>query len=807
MRKIRIRIPFTKRSVDVSFSTTDTGWISRFFSGGKTATGVTVNEQTSLRATAVLACVKILSETIASLPLPVYKRLKPRGKERAPDHPLYHVLHDLANDEMTSFTWRETMESHIALWGNCYSEIEYDDMWRIRALWPLRPDRTYPERDPTTGRIIFKTTLSNGQGIILPQERVLHIPGLGFDGLKGYSNIAMAREAIGMSLAAEEYGARFFGNGANPGGILEHPGKLKEPDRLREQWYEMHQGLSNQHRIAVLEEGMHYKQIGIPPEDAQFLETRKFQVTEIARIFRVPPHMIADLERATFCMPADVEVMTETGPKSIAEVKPGEKVWSLGETGMCLATVKYSVCSGTDEILKIRTTNRTIRANAVHRILVRRKYPDPKPSVGGYQCVKWVNEYVPAGELKAGDTIVTLESLPGDGVSHCPTRELTIGFMEFCGLLLGDGNVYKGWGVSIARANDAKYMDYYRKVIKEEFVSFGKNGNGRSRERVNTQPVYLQEQDRQTRFSSVLAAEELEKLGFCGDARSKRVPGWVFTIKPELKLALLRGFLDADGSVDKKGRIAFHSVNREMLSQLRHLCLSVGIPVTNIQGHERSPILPSGKRHTSRVYTFTCSDPGANRQIWSNDSRYQERLLSGQSFGKKDRNYPRFGGKGFNLDGCGLARITSIEKQPTEPVYDLEVEGTHSFIANGVVVHNSNIEHQSIEFVVHTIRPWLVRWEQALMWKLLTPSERKKYLIEFLVDGLLRGDIKSRYDAYAVAKQNGWMNSDDIRELENQNPLPDGQGEIYYVPLNMIPANQAGDYWKARQLAFEIKKA
>jgi HK97 family phage portal protein len=155
------------------------------------------------------------------------------------------------------------------------------------------------ERDIEFGRLIYKY-LKDGQQIILTSEQVLHIPGLGFDGIKGYSPIHMAREAIGLALATEEFGARFFGNGARPGGILEHPGVVKDPEKLRKSWEEVYKGIKNSHKIAVLEEGMKYHEIGIPPEDAQFLETRRFQLNEICRIFRVPPHLVGDLTRATF---------------------------------------------------------------------------------------------------------------------------------------------------------------------------------------------------------------------------------------------------------------------------------------------------------------------------------------------------------------------------------------------------------------------------------------------------------------------------------------------------------------------------
>jgi len=263
-------------------------------------TGASVTETTALSVVTVYACVRILSETLASLPLHLYKRLE-RGKHRAIEHPLYQILHDIPNPEMNSFTFRETLMAHLVTWGNAYAEIEWDNYTKVKALWPLRPDRMQVWRE--NDQIIYKYYLPNAAGMVtLPSYRVWHIPGLGFDGLVGYPPITLAREAIGLSLATEEFGARFFGNGAAPGGVLEHPAKLSKEaqENLRKSWNEMHSGLSNQHRLAILEEGMKWSKVGIPPDDAQFLETRKFQRNEIASFFHIPPHMIGDLDRATF---------------------------------------------------------------------------------------------------------------------------------------------------------------------------------------------------------------------------------------------------------------------------------------------------------------------------------------------------------------------------------------------------------------------------------------------------------------------------------------------------------------------------
>lgn len=256
-----------------------------------------VNESTAMQTTAVYACVRILAETVASLPLYTYVNTE-SGKEKARGHPLYTLLSDSPNSEMTSFVFRETLMGHLLLWGNSYAQIIRDGRGKVLALYPLLPDKMEVKRNEN-GEIYYSYH-SDGKDHHLRNTDVLHIPGLGFDGLIGYSPIAMAKNAIGMALATEEYGAKFFANGANPGGVLEHPGVVKDPKRVRDSWNQVYQGTSNAHRVAVLEEGMKFSPIGIPPEQAQFLETRKYQTEEICRIFRVPPHLVGDLERATF---------------------------------------------------------------------------------------------------------------------------------------------------------------------------------------------------------------------------------------------------------------------------------------------------------------------------------------------------------------------------------------------------------------------------------------------------------------------------------------------------------------------------
>lgn len=276
-----------------------------FYMGGSTS-GKTVTERSAMQMTAVYSCVRILAEAIAGLPLHVYRYNSDGGKAMALDHSLYRLLHDEPNPEMSSFVFRETLMTHLLLWGNAYAQIIRNGKNEIVALYPLMPNKMSVDRDES-GHLYYTYYRGSDEAIknkefavTLQPSDVLHIPGLGFDGLVGYSPIAMAKNAIGMAIACEEYGAKFFANGAAPGGVLEHPGTIKDPQRVRESWQSTFGGSGNANKIAVLEEGMKYTPIGISPEQAQFLETRKFQINEIARIFRVPPHMVGDLEKSSF---------------------------------------------------------------------------------------------------------------------------------------------------------------------------------------------------------------------------------------------------------------------------------------------------------------------------------------------------------------------------------------------------------------------------------------------------------------------------------------------------------------------------
>lgn len=260
-----------------------------------------VNSDTALSLSAVWRSVNLIAGNLAALPWHAFEWEDETTKRRLFGSPIERVLNYKPNSEMTAQQLRETLISHALLWGNGYAEIERDNAGRVVALWPLPADRVEPQRTDT-GELFYRVTLETGGQVPLAPSRVFHLRGLGFDGVRGYSVVAYAARSLSLALTVDEFGSSWFGNGGHVGGVLQHPRKLSKDakDRLRADFETAHRGASRAGRLIVLEEGLTYEKTAIPPTDSQFLESRSFQVTEVARWFGVPPHKLGDLTRATF---------------------------------------------------------------------------------------------------------------------------------------------------------------------------------------------------------------------------------------------------------------------------------------------------------------------------------------------------------------------------------------------------------------------------------------------------------------------------------------------------------------------------
>ena len=259
--------------------------------------GVRVTTDSAFRQTAVFACIRLIASTASTLPIHVYQRRD--GARELHQTGSNAVLWNRPNPSMTRQTFWETAFIHCVATGNSYSLRVRNGLGTTVQLWPLLPSRI--QVTMIDGAKVYEYTRDDGAVVPLTDREILHVPGMSFDGIVGMNPIAYAREAIGLGMAAERFGARFFGAGSTLAGILKTDASLDQDqaNRLKQRWNEMHQGLSRSHDIGVLDSGAEYQQVGINPEDAQFLDTRQFQVAEIARLFGVPPHMIGDVERST----------------------------------------------------------------------------------------------------------------------------------------------------------------------------------------------------------------------------------------------------------------------------------------------------------------------------------------------------------------------------------------------------------------------------------------------------------------------------------------------------------------------------
>jgi HK97 family phage portal protein len=264
--------------------------------GSQSLSGETVTEATALTYPAVWNATSLISGTIGALPLHLMQK-KGEKKRMADEKKLYFLMHDQWNPYMTAMSGRETMMAHMLLWGNGYAEKVKNGYGDVIELWPIAPNRVKIRM--FEGQLIYLIRVNN-EDIPLTRENILHVPGLGFDGWQGYSVIAMARKSLGLGMAMETFGSRFFGEGTHPGIIVEHPGQLKDPAKLRDALAATYSGLGKSHRIMLLEEGMKATKIVIDPKDSQFLESRAFQIPEVARWFNLPPHKLKDLSKSSF---------------------------------------------------------------------------------------------------------------------------------------------------------------------------------------------------------------------------------------------------------------------------------------------------------------------------------------------------------------------------------------------------------------------------------------------------------------------------------------------------------------------------
>lgn len=780
------------------------------FLGGETWAGETVNVDTAMQVSAFWACVRLIAKTQSTLPIGLYEPGTAGRKSRS-DHPLYRILHDQPNAEQSACRFWEGLIAWSLVGGTGYAPKEFRGRQLIALNPPLNPHFMTVERtDRGALKFTYRDPSNKNKERVYTEEELFVLPGFGFGASVGLSPLQYARQSLSAARATERAAASHFANGMRPSGWLVYKGGgvLEDDQRelAKQNLINPMSGAENWGKIGILEGDFDYRQMTIAPEEAQMLESRRFSVEDVCRWHGVPPILVGHASQGQTmwgCLPAGTKVLTTAGPINIEDVAVGASVWTLDGDRMVRRRVLRSGQTGIKPLYTIKTRDRTVRATANHQFLVRRKHSTPRPGYGGYHAVEWRNEWVAAEELTTADYIVAAHDVIG-GVEigrRAPNgRIVNDRFMEFCGLYVAEGSM-NDRHVTIARHRDAAYMDAYRWAMREEFTRSTArlvvNGG------LSSSSVHLMEGDRSTTFSSKTAADELRELGFAGTAHTKRVPGWIFGLPRVLQLAFLRGYLDGDGHVNKHGWITWTSVNRDLIEDIRHLCIMAGVPVGEACGYPIPLWFDGSEREVAgTVWQAWCYSVPHNRHIGSHDPRYQDRWAAlpdePQRIGRFDPDYVGRGkgacrpGVGFSIQGAVLSRIHSVERgDEAEPVFDLEIDGTHNFIADGVVVHNSGVEQIMLGWYTLSLRSDLVRIEQEIKRQLMTPEEKQSGLYaEHAVEGLLRADSAARGEFYWKLMQMGVVNANWIADKENVPHHPGG--DRYFINQTLAPLDETG---------------
>jgi HK97 family phage portal protein len=746
----------------------------------------------------VYACVRLLADTIASLPWKAYRRdsngvpkeINPQPALLSEPYPGFDV-----------FQWKWMVVASMALRGNSYHYITSRDKNGIypTALLPLHPDIVFLERRPDI--LMWFEPIYRIMGEPIPAQDMIHMRRFTMPGEPwGLSPIRQAAVAIGMGLAAEEYGYRYFKESANPSGTLSTDQNLDEGaiTRLQNNWISSQGG---RRLPAILTNGMKWETLSISPDESQFLTTRQFQRSEICIMYGVPPILIGDTKETTAwgCLPSSALVFSSSnGPVPISEINVGDEVWSFDGSKMVTAKVTGWKMTGYKPLLTIKTQGRELQVTENHRIPVRRYFGRAAGRIGGNPHRKstcgWETIEISAGEIGKGDYLIVPHGM-GDGDQHTTPNglDVSVGMMEFLGLYLGDGNrdrgsradKARGWvgrRVEIAHGRDEDHMAHYRQLIEREFGVV----------------PYTDDRGTRTRFSSVKAVELID-AGFTGTAATKRVPGWVFRLAPELQLALLRGYLDADGSV-QRGAIIFSSVNKLLLEDVRHLCIQTGVPVGKVKlGRKGGLMMIRGKTYRSRdKWELSLSSLAHNVRIGSNSVHKASRLTTLASNSRKgglrersrrlryddDWTGDSYGARksiGRPPQGTVYHKVVSVERGTVDvPVYDIEVDGLAHYVADGIVVHNTGVSQINLAAVTYTFRPWT-----ACIESVISGCLPRGQFVRFDYSALLRGDFAGHLAALKDGVQGSVFMPNEARAEFEMDPVKGG--DKLYIPNTFVP--------------------
>ncbi|MCK9599589.1 MAG: phage portal protein [Sphaerochaeta sp.] len=737
--------------------------------GSQSLSGEKVDESTALNYSAFWNGVNLYSGIISTLPLHL-KRKTAKRKVLASEHPLFRVLYAQANPFMTAQVLRAVLMAHILTWGNGYAEIVRNGYGNVIQLWPITPHRVKPKWE--NNEIIYEITV-DGEVKTLRSDKILHLHGLGYDGLVGYSIVKMAMKSIGLGMAMETFGSLYFSNGTHPGIIVSHPGHLTQEghQNLKTALTETYSSLGNSHRLMLLQEAMKIEKMTIAPEESQFLEC---------------------------VVPETLITMADGTRKAAKDIRVNDKIVGWLHNKALIYPVSAVGKPPIKNLIKIKTARgRELTASEDHPVLAIDKLRTSGGRVPKENPEKWTL----IKDLKIGSYVRVCLEIP-------PVKQ-NMTFLEayFLGAMAGDGYIRKA-ACSFTNA-DAGVVSYMQEAAKSIGGNIVQKGN-----KYNYSVITNGKAGRKGSPIRTL----LNDSGLVGKhSEMKTVPKSVVSGGRDAWRGFLSGYFDTDGSIRKQGgkqtpAMYWSSTSLQMLQECQHLLAMLGIQ--------------------SAIYRMS---PGGAKKIAGKVCKYlpswglyvmglsQLRLLSEVMFSahtekaKRLKAYSKAEPTCYREENFLYDRIVSIEEIGEGETVGIEVFGCHTHITGGIVTHNSrqfqitemaqwfnlpphklkdlsrssfnNIESEQISFVTDSILPWLVTLEQQYDTQLLTLDEQIKQNLFFKhnVEGLLRGSAETRARLYQAMFQVGGISPNDIREKEDMDPIDDPMADEYFVPMNMVP--------------------
>ncbi|MFA5584178.1 MAG: phage portal protein [Bacteriovoracaceae bacterium] len=711
-----------------------------------------------------------------------------------------HELNDLMNRPNADQSWNMLIyraAAFLVLSGNSFFErvrLETRKGRYPKEMYVLRPDRIkmIPSKDGRIASYEYSTSYGKQQFEIDPISGdcdLLHLklfhPTNDF---WGASAVEPASREIDSSNEATDWNMSLIRNQGRPGMVFTLVGDISDEqfDLIERQIEEKFSGSQNAGRNMVLtgDSGTKAEPYSFTPQEMEFIEGNREMSRRIALAFGVPPQLLGIPGDTTYCLPADTMIATPKGPKEIATLAKGDFVYSMFDGNMTLKPVLWQGKVGRKKLYKVKTKNREVIATANHPFLVRETEEIKAIDCSGKlnHMLEYKLTYKRLDELKIGDLLVQASKFETD--SSLNLQDISIDEMELFGLYVGDGycalpktkketnGKYKrGGSLRLSIHKNASYKDHYVEIARKYT-----GVKGFSAERYEA-------------FGSSSYVRRIIDLGFGGRAHEKRVPEWVFSMPRTHKLAFLRGMLDADGTVDKNGRAGYYLCNKKLIQDLWHLCLSCGFQIGRIKTSDRIATLPNGKNKRQILYGFMISCASDVAEIGSYDLRYIERIEENKHKTKRKCIY-----KGssdsysreeklnnlLDLDSFHFGKVTEIQELDVQDVFDIEVEDSHNFIAEGIIVHNSNMEQARLAFYETTVSFYLnIICTELNNW-LFKPED--KMFLKYDMEGVPA--LEPRWESrWKRAQQAEFLTINEKRELTGYDRI--NGGDVILVPMGM----------------------